>query len=59
MQDIRDLVKRHREEATRARARGRMLQPLRIASLPRAAGEWDALADEWTRQLSDGIRAAE
>ena len=58
MQDIRDLMRRHREEATRARAAKASAAEDREAFL-KLAGEWDALAEEWTRQHSDGFRAAE
>jgi hypothetical protein len=60
MQDIRDLVKRHREEAMRARARAANASAAedREAFL-KLAGEWDALAEEWTRQHSETLRAAE
>ena len=53
-------MRRHREEAMRARARAANASAAedREAFL-KLAGEWDALADEWTRQHSDGSRATE
>lgn len=60
VQDISNRIKLHREEAMKAR--------LRAANAPSAedrdaflklAAEWDNLAEEWTRQHSESLRAAE
>lgn len=60
MQDIQDRVKRHREEARQARARAAEAPAAedREAFL-KLADEWDSLAEEWMRQHSASLRAAE
>ena len=60
MQDIGHRLKRHREEAMRARrlAANAPAAEDRDAFLKLAA-EWDSLAEEWMRQHPESLRAAE
>ena len=59
MQDIQARVKRHREEAMRARARAANAPAEDREAFLKLAAEWDSLAEEWMRQHSARLHAAE